>query len=205
MILLFVLTAMVLLALCFPWKGRRLGLTFGLVSLLSFGAITGYFMLGYPQAYTLKILLSQIDEDPMSVDYIQVHELLDQHLFWHPEDALAQTFEGRLYFSEENFEQSAQSFAKAYALLSDDVDLWVEYATALYLTGQNPKMLAKLVRDLLDHENMPYSAHSLMANIAMDQGELELAKAHWEALLRSIPKDSEEAIQIKRLLQEPAV
>jgi cytochrome c-type biogenesis protein CcmH len=170
------------------------------LSALSLSALALYFVLGYPQAYKLKDKLAQIDADPASVDYDEVHALLDQHLFWHSQDALAQIFEGRLYFASRDYHKAVNSFAKAYALLPDDPDLLVEYATALYITGDSPDILAKLLRQLIDHENMPYSAHSLLANIAMDQGEHDLAKTHWLALLRFIPEDSDEARHIRGLL-----
>jgi cytochrome c-type biogenesis protein CcmH/NrfG len=200
MILLFLLLAIALLALCFTWSRDRLWKNTAIVSILGLVALGGYFALGYPQGVTLKETLVQIDSDPASVDYDEVHALLDQHLFWHPEDALAQTFRGRLYFASKEYAPAAEAFAKAYALLPEDPDLLVEYATTLYLTDQSPEILAKLLRKLIDHDNMPTSAHSLLANIAMDQGEYEIAKSHWRILLRQIPRDSMEAKQIRILL-----
>jgi len=200
MILLFLLLSIALLALCFTWSTDRLWKNAGIILMLSLIALGGYFALGYPQGVALKDKLVQIDYDPASVDYDEVHALLDQHLFWHPEDALAQTFQGRLYFASNEYVPASKAFAKAHALLPDDNDLLVEYATTLYLTETSPEILATLVRKLIDQENMPTSAHSLLANIAMDQGEFELAKSHWLILLRQIPRDSTEAKQIRMLL-----
>jgi cytochrome c-type biogenesis protein CcmH/NrfG len=200
MILLFPLLALALLALCFTWSSGSLWKNAGIIIVLSLVALGGYFALGYPQGVALKDKLVQIDYDPASVDYDEVHGLLEQHLFWHPEDALAQTFQGRLYFASNEYAPAADAFAKAYALLPDDPDLLVEYATTLYLTDKSPEVLATLVRKLIDHDSMPTSAHSLLANIAMDQGEFELAKSHWLLLLRQIPRDSTEAKQIRVLL-----
>lgn len=205
MFVVFLLLALVLCACCLTWTRVKLWRNLAIVSLFGFISLGVYFALGYPQAYSLKFMMAQIDEDPASVDYDKVHSLLSQHLFWHPDDALAQTFEGRLYFATHEYPQAAQSFAKAYALLPGDPDILVEYATSLYLSGQSPDILAKLLRELIDHENMPYSAHSLLANIAMDQGETQLARTHWKALLRFIPKDSPEALEIKKLIDSTAV
>lgn len=202
MIILFTLLALVLLSLCLTWTKPKLLVNLALISVLSLSALGLYFVLGYHQAYQLKDLIAQIEVEPASVDYDEVHLLLDQHLIWHPEDALAQTFEGRLYFASGDYVKANASFAKAHALLPDDPDLLVEYATTLYITGESPEILAKLIRQLIDHENMPYSAHSLLANIAMDQGEFTLAKTHWEALLRFIPHDTDEAQHIRTLLRE---
>lgn len=202
MISLFTSLALALLALCLPWSKQYFWRQCAGLALLSLTALALYFALGYHQAYELKDKLVQIDKDPASVDYDEVHALLDQHLFWHPEDALAQTFEGRLYFAEQDYGKASLSFGKAYGLLPDDPDLLVEYATTLYLTGESPHILADLIRTLIDHEDMPYSGHSLLANIAMDQGEFELARTHWLALLRNIPRDSDEAKEIRRVLSQ---
>lgn len=202
MTFLFLLLAITLLSLCLTWTRLRLWFNIGLLTVISLITLGVYFTLGYPQAYVLKDKIAQINEDPASVDYDEVYALLDQHLFWHSNDALARIFQGRLYFASQDYELAAQSFEKAYALLPDDADLMVEYATTLYITGQSPDVLAKLIRELIAHDDMPYSAHSLLANIAMDQGEIELAKTHWQALLRFIPKDSTEARQVQNILSQ---
>lgn len=202
MIFVFPVFALALFALCFSWTSANYLKNCALILLLSLLAISGYFVLGYPQGVIIKDKLVEIESDPASVDYDEVHTLLEQHLFWHPEDALAQTFEGRLFFARGDYLPAAVAFEKAYALLPDDSDLLVEYATTLYLADLSPDVLAMLVRKLIDHDDMPASAHSLLANIAMDQGEFELARSHWLLLLRQIPRDSPEAAQIRQLLNQ---
>jgi cytochrome c-type biogenesis protein CcmH len=200
MTLILPLLSLSLLALCLSWTRATLLRNLGLVVFLSLCSLGLYFVLGYPQGVILKEKLIAMDQNPSAADYQETLILLQQHLYWHPDDALAQTFQGRLYFANQEPQLALQAFAKAYALLPEDPDLLVEYATALYLSGQDPQVLAQLVQKLNNLDEMPYSAYSLLANIAMDNHQPELARAHWLALLPYLPPDSPEAQQVRAML-----
>lgn len=175
-------------------------LTLFMVIALTSSTVWLYQEKGYDEAYTLKAMITAFENNPDAADINKIHQLLDKHLAKHPEDGLAHTFQGRLYFANKDYPASANAFEQAYAIMSDDPDLLLEYATTLYLGQLHPEKLSELVKALQNLDPFPYSAHSLLANIAMDNLEYRVAIVHWEALLDALPENSRERQPIQMMI-----
>jgi len=200
-VVLCIVIAVVLIACALGLKNITQVKVFAAVVVLcacSYGVYNHY---GYAHAVTLKKMLVQMDNDPASVDLKEVHVLLNKHLEKHTNDALAHAFQGRLFFSTQDYFQATQSFAYAYEFMQDDPDLLLEYATAIYFVQDQQALLDVLVKKLAALDPMPYSAHSLLANIAMDNQDNAQAVYHWKALLDNVPKHTDEYQAIQMMIK----
>ncbi len=118
-------------------------------------------------------------------------ERLAAKLAEEPENAQGWLLLGRSYSMQERYAESAAAFAKAYALLGDQVELLGEYAEVLILAadgGNSPEADRLIARALaLD----PNDARSLwLAGVsAVRVGDKEGAIRHWRHLLKQLPED----------------
>lgn len=101
----------------------------------------------------------------------------------------------RAYADQERFSESAMIYNKLTKLVTQDAQLWADFADVLAMaSGQklagHPTLLINTAL-VLDPNNV--KALALAGSAAMERGDFPAAIQHWEKLLKQLPKDSEDA------------
>lgn len=109
-----------------------------------------YYYLGNAQGVKNSILLQAFNNNQHEVLPELLQGLQDQ-LKQHPDDPITLVLLGKIYFTLGNYTQASKTFAQAYALLPDDVDVLIDYVTADYLAkdGEFDSQLTALWETLL--------------------------------------------------------
>jgi cytochrome c-type biogenesis protein CcmH/NrfG len=113
-----------------------------------------YHYLGNSQGVKNSILLQAFNNNQQEV-LPELLQGLQKQLKQHPDDPITLVLLGKIYFTLGDYPQASKTFAQAYALLPDDLDLLIDYVTADYLAkdGKFDPQLTALWETLL--EQMP--------------------------------------------------
>lgn len=109
-----------------------------------------YHYLGNAQGVKNSILLQAFNNNQQEV-LPELLQGLQKQLKQHPDDPITLVLLGKIYFTLQDYAQASKIFAQAYALLPEDLDVLVEYATADYLAkdGKFDPQLTALWETLL--------------------------------------------------------
>tara|TARA_R110000868_G_scaffold144960_5_gene364566 strand:- start:2242 stop:3093 length:852 start_codon:yes stop_codon:yes gene_type:complete len=117
---------------------------------------------------------------------------MQQAIQQHPNDAKGWYLLGRLYFDSNDMKQAEAAFAKANQLKSDQPDIMLMYAQALYvtqgqkLTTQSRALLSKVIAKQPGNQGVI----NLMAMDAYQQGHYQQAIDYWQQLLAETSADT---------------
>lgn len=121
----------------------------------------------------------------------QVIAKLKQHLQQDPQSAQGWYLLGRLYTSQQQFQEATMAFAHAYALQPKNPDIIFQYAQILYLTQHSlAGKPTTLLQQLLQLEPNNDLAVNLLAVAAYQQHDYQHAITLWERLLPNYPVNS---------------
>lgn len=117
----------------------------------------------------------------------KVIEGLKHMLAMHPDSAKGWYLLGRVYVTQQKFNEASSAFANAYRLAPDNATVLFQYAQALFfvthsLSGEPTKLLQKVIR--LEPNN--YSAMNLLAVAKFQQGNYQEAVDYWEKILAHV-------------------
>jgi cytochrome c-type biogenesis protein CcmH len=110
-----------------------------------------------------------------------------------PNDAQGWIMLARSYRELEKYQQASSAFEKATALVSNDADLWADYAYAAAMAN-GQKMQGKpveLVNKALKLDPGNQKALMLAGNAAFEAKNYNQAIEYWGKLLKTIPANSE--------------
>lgn len=188
-------------------------LTYAVGAALPVLAVTFYFVVGNPKALTPqassmalpttgsrpgRMTQEQITQAQIEANVTKLAKKLEQD----PNDAQGWIMLARSYGTMSRFTDSANAYARATALKTDDADLWADYAEAQAMAnGQRMagKPLEAANRTLqLDPKNEKGLA--LAGSAAFEVGDYQKAIDYWQKLLGLLPPGSEAATAVSNQL-----
>ncbi|MDH4229716.1 MAG: c-type cytochrome biogenesis protein CcmI [Nitrospirota bacterium] len=175
-----------------------------LIPLLTVGV---YFKVGSRAALVPGATTAASPHDPGQVGPEQIAAMvqgLADRLKEDPEDPEGWMMLGRSYAVLERFQESAEAYARARALLGDQPDVLSNYADALAMANGGkftPESVALIERAL---QKDPSHSKSLwlMGTVYYEQGKLTQALELWERLASLMPPDARERPIIEANLAE---
>ncbi len=132
---------------------------------------------------------------------------LEAKLAASPEDVQILLMLARSYGNLERFSDAANAYDKLTRLTPNEAQLWADYADVLAmvsgktLKGKPTQLLDKALS--LDPAN--FKALALSGSAAMERGDYALTVAHWEKLLKLIPKEDESVRIVESGIQQARV
>ncbi len=129
---------------------------------------------------------------------------LEDKVAQNPQDADSLGTLARTYVEQERYADAAKTYSKLSKLVTQDAQLWADYADALAMAnGQNlsgqPTLFINTAL-VLDPNNS--KALALAGSAAMERGDYPAAIQHWEHLLKLLQPDSEDAKMIANGIQQ---
>ncbi len=118
---------------------------------------------------------------------------LEKRLEQNPTDGPGWAMLGRSYTSQGRYKEASAAFEKATAVITDDANLWTEYAYALsmasgkQLEGKPVELLNKALQ--LDPQNL--QALVLAGKAAFEARKYDQAVEYWQKVLPTLPANSE--------------
>ena len=149
--------------------------------------------------------IAQQQKQPLTIE--QSVDKVRQHLNENPEDPEAWRMLGLSLFELGQVEDSVDAYKKAYEIDPNDVALLVQYASAVATLQDNQffGLPAELVKQALKINPDAPDALYLAGMIAIDGGELELAKIAWEHALSLFDPTHPDRIVLENALAELAI
>ena len=155
-----------------------------------------YYFLGDSRGLYNKALWDQLEnaqQDQQTELHIpmQLINSLQIQLQQHPHNSLNWLLLARMYFSGQDYHDAAQAFKQALAIYPNDPEILVEYATSLYMGGENKgEEWNKVIQQVQELSSPTTMSLSLLANIAFAEGDKAQALHYWKMVLNMLPPDS---------------
>jgi cytochrome c-type biogenesis protein CcmH len=178
-----------------------------LALLIPVAAVILYVRLGNPGAGATAVAAAASGSEPHDVSDAQIAamvESLAQRLKARPDDADGWVLLARSYQALGRYQEAADAYAHAEALVSDDAALLANYADMLAM-AQGRKLAGKpaaLVQRALAIDPNHRKALALAATAAMETRDLDGALSYWRRLLEQFPPSSDDAKQVKAIIAE---
>jgi len=167
-------------------------------------ALAVYLVVGNPQAIDKK---DAGPGSPHGVTQAQVLEMvakLDARMRANPDDAAGWIMLARSYAALGRFKEASEAYANAAARVSDDAQLFADYADTLAmaqgqkLDGEPEKLIARALA--IDPKNV--KALALAGTVAFNRKDYSKAIGYWERILPVVPPDSETAQAVRASITE---
>ena len=174
--------------------GRRAAMTLGVA--IPLAALSMYLWIGEPGGLRNEAIPVELGAPTAEVEDM-VGRLADR-LAKNPDDAKGWALLGRSYYVMQRMDDAIAAYAKAVAKITNDADLYADYADALAMSqGRNleGKPMA-LVRQALAIDPSHPKALAMAGTAAFYRKDFSAAIALWEKLLPLVPPDSEIAKSI---------
>jgi cytochrome c-type biogenesis protein CcmH len=129
---------------------------------------------------------------------------LEEMVAANPDDPNGLYHLARSYSEFGRYADAAQVYAKLTGLVPNEAQLWADYADVLAMSsGRNlAGKPAELLDKALSLDSSNFKALALSGSAAMERGDYRTAVRHWEALLKLIPQDNENAKVIESGIQQ---
>ncbi len=140
------------------------------------------------------------EHDMQSFDVLA--ERLAAKLKTQPDDARGWDMLGRTYLVMKRYDDAAQAFAKADKLAPGDPELMLRYADALVMSrgGNFQGQPAELINKALQQQPTNITALWLAGMAAEQQGNFELALAHWQKILPFVNNEPQTQAQVQTMI-----
>jgi cytochrome c-type biogenesis protein CcmH len=193
-----------------PSGGDKRRLAFALALAFPLVAVSFYLAVGNPKAISPEAAavtpaVAGTGTNEFSQQRIEANVAsLAKRLADNPSDGPGWVMLARSYSSMEKYREADDAFAKATALVTNDADLWAEYAFAnamangRQLQGKPLELVNKALK--LDPENL--KGLELAGSAAFQAKDYKQAIEYWQRLLSKVPADSEVAESVKQRLEE---
>ena len=170
-----------------------------LVALLVISVSTYWYL---APGFTPQLASSQGAKAPLSLS--ESAQQIEQHLQDNPQDAGAYQMLGLTYFELGEMEKSLKAYASAYQLESDNVQLLVEYASAVVSSNDNQfnSKSAQLIKRALELDPNSPDALYLAGVFATSIQDLDLAKNLWTKALSVLEQGSPDYQILQSMLLE---
>jgi len=162
-----------------------------------------YLQIGSPGALSPQQALPGHPE--VTMDQIEgMVARLEARLEQNPGDAQGWVLLARSNLVLQRFPQAAKAYARAVGLVTDNADLYADYADALAMTqgqslrGEPERLIAQALKLDPDH----VKALALAGTVAFEKNDFNGAIAHWERILKVAPAESGIADSIRDSIAE---
>ncbi len=186
-----------------PLQSRRAwALAIVLIVLIPVAALLLYQRLGNPGASAVASAIEGHDVNQQQI--IAMVDSLAARLKQHPEDVDGWVLLARSYQALERFPESAEAYAHANALVTDDPNLLADYADVLAMT-QGRKLSGKpaeLIDRALAIDPKHKKALALAATVALEAHDFPTSLGYWRRLAGELPAGSDEARQVADVIAE---
>jgi cytochrome c-type biogenesis protein CcmH len=180
-------------------KGDKRGVAYSLGLTLPLLAISLYLVLGNPKAITPSAAAppgspADSGSNGMSQQRIEGNvAALAKRLEANPNDGPGWAMLARSYSSMEKYTEANEAYAKATALVTNDSDLWAEYAFANAMANgrQMQGKPLELVNKALSLDADNPKALELAGSAAFQAKDYTRAIEYWQRLLSKVSPDSE--------------
>lgn len=124
----------------------------------------------------------------------EVIDKLKQQLERSPNSAEGWYLLAKLYFSQQQFNDAANAYARLNQLKPNDTDVLVQYAQALYFANEHrmTAQITRLLHQVLKQDPEQTLAINLLAIDAYQHQAYQQAIGYWQKLLNQYPPNSDE-------------
>ena len=171
-----------------------------IVALLPATALLAYLALGNSQALDAGIARQRASEP----EIVAMVEKLAERMKAKPDDPKGWLLLGRSMGALQRFKESADAYAQAAARLPNDADVLADWADAQAM-AQGRTLAGKptdLIGRALAIDPKHPKALALAASAAMERRDDATAVRHWNALLATLPPDSEQARDVRETIAQ---
>ena len=163
-------------------------------------SVSAYWYLA--PGFTPQLASSQSAQAPLSLS--ESAQQIEQHIQDNPQDAGAYQMLGLTYFELGEMEKSLKAYESAYQLEADNVQLLVEYASAVVSSNNNQfnSKSAQLIKRALELDPNSADALYLAGVFATSIQDLNLAKNLWTKALSVLEKNSPDYQILQSMLAE---
>ncbi|MBK1704004.1 c-type cytochrome biogenesis protein CcmI [Halochromatium glycolicum] len=129
---------------------------------------------------------------------------LEQRLEQQPDDAEGWMMLGRTYFATGNRKGAQEALEKAYKLNPEDPMIVLAYAESIATNNDNQLegRPAELISEALELDPENTTARWLAAMVAFQRGQFRSAATTWQRLLEATDPSTEEAAELRSLIEE---
>jgi cytochrome c-type biogenesis protein CcmH len=184
---------------------RAWAIAIALFLLVPLAAVALYLRLGSPDAATTAATTTAGTPHEMSdPQIIAMVEELARKMKSRPDDAQGWMLLARSYAAMKRFQDSADAYAHAAALVPDDAALLADYADVLamaqgrVLAGKPTELIERALA--IDPTNQ--KALALAASAALDVRDFDRALVYWRRLRAQFPAGSDDARQVDSIIAE---
>ena len=159
-----------------------------------------YLALGNPQALDAGVARQRLGEP----EIVAMVERLAERMKAQPDDPKGWLLLGRSMGALQRFKESADAYAQAAARLPNDADVLADWADAQAM-AQGRTLAGKpteIVERALAIDPKHPKALALAASAAMERRDDTTAIRHWNALLATLPPDSEQARDVRETIAQ---
>jgi cytochrome c-type biogenesis protein CcmH len=171
-----------------------------IVALLPATALLAYLVLGNPQALDAGVARQRFS-DP---EIVAMVDRLAERMKSQPDDPKGWLLLGRSMGALQRFKESADAYAQAAARLPNDADVLADWADSQAMA--QGRTLAGKPTELIDRALAIDPKHpkalALAASAAMERRDDATAIRHWNALLATLPPDSEQARDVRETIAQ---
>lgn len=127
---------------------------------------------------------------------------LEQRMQQNPDDAEGWIMLGRTYFAMRDAAKAEAALAKAYELVPNDIQVLLAYAEAVAANNGNSLegRPSELVAEALQVDPNDVTARWLSGMVAFQRGQFTAATVAWKAVLGQIDPSSEDAAELRQLI-----
>lgn len=171
-----------------------------IVALLPATALVAYLTLGNPQALDAGAPRARLSEP----EIVAMVERLAERMKAQPDDPRGWLLLGRSMGALQRYRESADAYAQAAARLPNDADVLADWADALAM-AQGRKLAGQpteIVNRALAVDPTHRKSLALAASAAMERRDDATAIRHWNALLATLPADSEQARDVRETIAQ---
>lgn len=164
-----------------------------LAVLIPAGVLSMYLWVGEPAGLRNEAASSDLPVGPAEIEKMVAG--LAQRLKKNPDDARGWTMLARSYYVLQKMPEAAAAYAKAVERITDNADLYADYADALAMS-QGRRIEGKpldLVKESLRIDPVHPKALAMAGTEAFNRKDYAASIAYWEKLLPLLPPDSEMA------------
>ncbi|HTP46735.1 MAG TPA: c-type cytochrome biogenesis protein CcmI [Casimicrobiaceae bacterium] len=173
--------------------------------LVPIAATVLYLRLGKPEATTVAAAdATRAAHDMSDPQIAAMVEQLAQRMKAQPNDPQGWMLLGRSYAAMRRFQEAADAYARAAALVPDDAALLADYADTLAMV-QGRSLAGKplqLIEQALAIEPTNQKALALAATAALDRRDFSASLGYWRRLAAQFPEGSEEARQMASIIAD---
>ena len=171
-----------------------------IVALLPATALLAYLVLGNPQALDAGVARQHLSNP----EIVAMVDRLAERMKAQPDDPKGWLLLGRSMGALQRFKESADAYAQAAARLPNDADVLADWADAQAM-AQGRTLAGKpteLVERALAIDPKHPKSLALAASAAMERRDDATAIRHWNALLATLPPDSEQARDVRETIAQ---